>query len=321
MLLVLQGLSAYRFWLHAPARPATPRVSDERILVDALPSKSPSHLLRETLPHLEPPFHLLCAQNSRRLDETVVHRTARRYPTGSFLPAASGVFVSSPELTAAQIASRCPTVLLAKAVCMLLGTTALAADERYGNLRREPLTNRQMMGAYLAASPGLPGGAALGRILPHMAERVASPAEADLTLALCLPVRLGGRHLPLPAVNHRIDLSPRAQAIAGQRFAVVDLCWRERGLALEYDADLTHLNPEQHARDASRRAALEADGYRVLTVTTEHLYGPRSLEPIADEVRRHLGIRRRPEPPGFRARQASLRRLPRGFDLPATLFD
>lgn len=321
MLLVLHGLSAYRFWLRSLARPAPGRLSDERVLAAASPTLDALAYLSDTLPCLEPPLHLLCAGNSRHVKRVaVVHHSARRYATGSFLPIANGIYVASPELTAAQIAPKCPRPLLAKAVSMLLGTTALSDGERYGFLSRNPLTTRHGIAAYLASSPELPGGRALRGILPHVVERVASPAEADLALALCLPCRLGGRHLPLPAANYRIALSPRAQAIAGQRAAIADLCWPDHGLVVEYDADLTHLNAEQHARDASRKAALEADDFRVITVTTEHLYGPRSLSPIADEIGRRLGVRQRSRPQGFHAQQEALRRLPRGFDLPDSLF-
>ncbi len=320
MLLMLHGLSAYRLWLRSTRRPAPSGATDARVLAAASPTRASVAYLREAMPWLGPTPHLLCAQNSRRGDGAAAHRSSYRYPPGSFLPVGSGVYAASPELTAVQLALRCPSPLLEKALCMLLGTWAPAPDGLYGTLSRPPLTDAPALGAYLAACPGLPGASALARALPRAIERVASPAEADLALALCLPPRLGGQSLPKPVANHRIDLSPRGRALARQRVAYVDLCWPDRGLVLEYDADLTHLNPEQHARDASRRAALESDGYKVITVTTEHLYGPRSLDPIADEAARVLGIRRRARPAGFRERQRALQGLPRGYDLPDDLF-
>ena len=315
MLLVLHGLSAYRLWLRSTRRPAPSGATDARVLAAASPTRASVAYLREAMPWLGPTPHLLCAQNSRRVDGTAAHRSSYRYPPGSFLPVGGGVYAASPELTAVQLALRCPSPLLEKALCMLLGTWAPAPDGLYGTLSRPPLTDAPALGAYLAACPGLPGASALARALPRAIERVASPAEADLALALCLPPRLGGQSLPKPVANHRIDLSPRGRALARQRVAYVDLCWPDRGLVLEYDADLTHLNPEQHARDASRRAALAHDGYHVMTITREHLYGPRTLDPVAQTVARLDGARLRPRSPRWPERHAALRRLPRGYDL------
>lgn len=315
MLLVLHGLSAYRLWFRSTRRPAPSGATDARVLAAASPTRTSVAYLREAMPWLGPTPHLLCAQNSRRVDGAAAHRSSYRYPPGSFLPVGSGVYAASPELTAVQLALRCPSPLLEKALCMLLGTWAPAPDGLYGTLSRPPLTDAPALGAYLAACPGLPGASALARALPRAIERVASPAEADLALALCLPPRLGGQSLPKPVANHRIDLSPRGRALARQRVAYVDLCWPDRGLVLEYDADLTHLNPEQHARDASRRAALAHDGYHVMTITREHLYGPRTLDPVAQTVARLDGARLRPRSPRWPERHAALRRLPRGYDL------
>ncbi len=320
MRLVLHGLSAYRFWIHAPYGLRAGTLSDERVLDDSAPPARVIAYLRQALPDVAGPIHLLCSRASRRpLPDVVIHRSARRYPAGSFLQARDGIYVPRPELTAAQIAGHCPDALLARAVCILLGTSARRPDERYGSLGRPALATCASIAAYLDECPGLPGAERLSRLLPYLVEGVASPAEADLTLALCLPGRLGGYRLTRPVANHPTPLSPQARAIAGQSTAVADLSWPACGLIVEYDSDLTHLTPEQHARDASRRAALEHDGHKVITVTREHLYGPRSLEPIAQEIARCNGRRLRPRVASWPERQAALRQLPRGYDLPDEL--
>lgn len=317
MRLVLHGLSAYRFWIRAAQEAPAGPLSDERVLADAMPSARSLAYLRQALPDVTPPLHLLCSRGSRHLgDDVIVHRSSIRHPPGSFLLAESGIYVPRPELTAAQLAAAYPDALLARALCLLFGTSALAPSEPYGSLPRPALASRRSTASYLAENPGLPGARRVSRLLPHLIEGTASPAEADLALTLCLPCRLGGHGLARPAANHPIALSRRARAIAGQATAKADLCWPEHGLVVEYDSDLTHLNPEQHARDASRRAALEHDGYKVITVTREHLYGPRSLEPIAREIARRSGTRLRPRARGWPERRVALRRLPRGYDLP-----
>ena len=316
MRLVLYGPSACRFWIHAVRAPRPGPLSDERVLADAAPTTRAMAYLRQALPFLTAPVHLLTARDSRRLGaDAIVHRSSRAYPDGSFLQAGNGIYVPCPALTAAQAAGGVDDLLLARALCLLLGTGAVAPDERYGHRRRDAPANRESLASYLAACPGVPGGNRVGRLLPHLVEGVASPAEADLALALCLPYHLGGYHLRHPVANHPIALSPQGRAIAGQPVAVVDLCWPEHGLIVEYDSDLTHLNPEQHARDASRRAALAHDGYHVMTITREHLYGPRTLDPVAQTVARLDGARLRPRSPRWPERHAALRRLPRGYDL------
>ncbi len=317
MRLVLYGLSAYRFWIRAVERPCAGALSDERVLEDAAPPARAIAYLRDELPEVAPPLHLLCARDSRRPEPgVVVHRSCRRYPRGSFLKVRSGIYAPCPELTAAQIAGSYRGPLLARAVSLLMGASALAPGERYDRLPRPVLATRRSMAAYLAKEPGLPGAAAVSELLPYLVEGTASPAEADLALALCLPSRLGGWRLERPLANHRVALSPTARRIAGQDAVKVDLFWPERGLVVEYDSDLTHLTPEQHARDASRRAGLEHDGRKVMTVTREHLYGPRSVDPVAAEVSARAGTRLRPRARGWRERQRALRRLPRGYDLP-----
>lgn len=316
MRLVLYGPSAYRFWIHAVRMPRPGPLSDERVLANATPTTRTLGYLRQALPFLAAPIHLLTDRDSRHLGaDIIVHRSSRTYPDGSFLQVSSGIYVPCPALTAAQVAGSVSDPLLARVLCLLLGTGALAPDERYGHRRRDAPANRESLASYLVACPGVPGGNRVRRLLPHLIEGVASPAEADLALALCLPYHLGGYHLKHPIANHPIVLSPRGRAIAGQPVAVVDLCWPEHGLVVEYDSDLTHLNPEQHARDASRRAALEHDGCRVMTITREHLYGPRSLDPVAQAVARLDGTRLRPRSPRWPERHAALRRLPRGYDL------
>ena len=324
MRLVLYGLSAYRYWMRAPDRPPARLVSDRRVLQGAAPTLKSLAYLEATLPDLAPPFHVCCINNSRRCTEdTFAHRTGQPYPDESFLPVADGLYASSPELTAAQLSVKCHGPLLAKALCMLLGSYVKAPTTRYGMSTRRPLTTRAAMAATFRAIPRLPGASEVKSLLPYVAEGLASPAEADLYLALCLPCRRGGLGLPQALANRRIPLSSAAQRLAGQSFVRADLLWPMARLVVEYDSDLTHLTSQQHALDAARRAALEADGFRVITVTAEHLYGPRGLGAVAELIAKLTGHRL--SSGAYHARvtdghPAALDCLPRGYDLPSSLF-
>lgn len=157
MRLVLYGPSAYRFWIHAVRAPRPGPLSDERVLADAAPTTRAMAYLRQALPFLTAPVHLLTARDSRRLGaDVIVHRSSRAYPDGSFLQAGSGIYVPCPALTAAQVAGGVDDLLLARALCLLLGTGAVAP------------ANRESLASYLAACPGVPGGNRVGRLLPHL---------------------------------------------------------------------------------------------------------------------------------------------------------
>ena len=100
----------------------------------------------------------------------------------------------------------------------------------------------------------LPRGGKLGKILNLSAAPTASHAE-DVVLDLVL--KSGLEH---PEVN-------APDRVAG-RLTIPDLRWPEQRLIVEVDSREWHSDPLAQRDDADRQAALEAQGWRVLRVTT-----------------------------------------------------
>lgn len=318
MVTILYGITAYRLWLGAQWRSDTPKHTPR--LADARPSQRAIADLGATLP-LRPPYHLLAAGSTRHAtDELVLHVTSRKPRRGDLLPVRPGIYAIAPEPCILQLARRCSGPLLAKAIMALCGTGLIDPRRPEAIARREPLTTCAAIRSYARRHSRSAGSKATLAAIPLAADRIRSPAEADLFLRLTLPHRHGGAHLPVPIPNDRIALNARGRHLAGRADLEVDLHWPGQRLVVEYDSRLTHLTPEQHARDIARRAALEASGYRVVTVTASHLYGAQGMEGLERELARALGRRIQPRAARYAQRRAELRQLPRGFDLPDSLF-
>lgn len=82
-----------------------------------------------------------------------------------------------------------------------------------------------------------------------------------------LPYRYGGFQLSDLAVNRRLRPSHKDQQIARRTTLVPDILFADARLAIEYDSTAEHTSSSQLTRDAQKRLALEADGYKVVTVT------------------------------------------------------
>ncbi len=107
-------------------------------------------------------------------------------------------------------------------------------------------------------------------------------------------------------MNYRVDLGARGRSIARKRYHVVDVCWPEKKLAVEYDSDAAHLSPDQLTSDAIKRSSLEAEGYKVIVVTSRQLDDPDEMLKIARQIARRLGVRVRPQVKGFEDLQKRL---------------
>jgi hypothetical protein len=75
----------------------------------------------------------------------------------------------------------------------------------------------------------------------------------------------------------------------GDDFITPDLLWDDAHLAIEYDSDAFHTASRRIANDARRRDVLTELGYRVITVTTEHMRSAPEIERVATLVAKHLG--------------------------------
>lgn len=126
-----------------------------------------------------------------------------------------------------------------------------------------PLPRGDAIEAFIHANPGIKGVKEARRALPWVTEGAASPPEAFLAMVFGLPHRYGGFQLPDLAVNRRLRPSRKAQQIARRATLVPDILFADARLAIEYDSTAEHASSSQLTRDAQKRLALEADGYKV----------------------------------------------------------
>lgn len=126
------------------------------------------------------------------------------------------------------------------------------------------LCTRDGLGALVATHPGERGTRRLATALALLNPRSESPQESRLrAILLC-----GG--LPEPQVNLEI------RDAHGRFLARGDLVYVTERLIIEYQGDY-HRDRAQWRRDMTRRASLEAAGWRVLELNADDLLSPTTL--------------------------------------------
>lgn len=106
------------------------------------------------------------------------------------------------------------------------------------------------------------GSATVRAALPHMRENVWSPMETRTRLLLL------ARGFPEPEPN-----CPVIDPVTGQRF-VIDLAYRDRRIAIEYDGEVHRLDARRWRRDLHKNEVLHALGWIVLRISIADLRAP-----------------------------------------------
>ena len=83
----------------------------------------------------------------------------------------------------------------------------------------------------------------------------------------------------------------RAAKLFGRESCHGDIVWPKRKVVLEYDSNLTHLSPEQHAYDKRRQTAYGLSGYNLISATAEDIRDLNTLDAFFKIVRKALGQR------------------------------
>ena len=122
-----------------------------------------------------------------------------------------------------------------------------------------------------------------------------SPMESNLATLALLPWRYGGYNLKAPKLNLDVNLSETGAEHLGRETICCDMVWIEEKVVLEYDSNLAHLSPDQHAKDKKRITALSLSGYQVISVTANEVRSFRAVEELFLRVRRALGMKTNPE--------------------------
>lgn len=303
----LSGLSAVTWWLTNTACPGDLRPFDGSILAESTPHAPSLAFLESAFPLLPKPVHLLSNhQRHNRSNRWKCHTTSYSFPRGSFLQIGSGLYIASPELSFIQSCCSLSTHQALKVGSALCGVFCLDDSAQPGLRHRLPLTSAAKIAAAAEHLRGLPGANRARALSRHLVECAASPPEAFLALVLQCPSRLGGYGLPHAQLNTRLTPSPRARKLSRRSTLVPDLLWESQKLVIEFDSDAFHLTSSQIERDASKRLALNADGYRVITVTSRQLDSCVKMRDIAYESALFLKTKFRQRSNRFDAQNAAL---------------
>lgn len=282
----LVDISAYEIWFGPASGIRVPRPLERvaefqgaRALQGDLPLEQLSRL------RLSWPIHIAVPEHNRlHSSQSVIAHAWDDPPAGSFVRVSSDVYVESPIALAVRLAPRLKPGALAMLMGQLMGSYQLTCD---GFVSRRPLASPDEVRGYLDRAPGVRGVKAVRDMLRYIPCDLASPAEARAAAMLSLPVKWGGKGLPMPEANGEVEVQgPRGPAV---RYG--DLLWRKWSLIVEYDSDAFHTGADRLNADAARRTQLQAAGYAVISLTRAQLDDPAAFDLVVEAIRRAMGKR------------------------------
>lgn len=322
--------SALEYWGFADSPESTglPRVCAPGLPDAVADARSVERLRRSShaLRLLSEPLHVLVPRDAARLQSnSVASHVAQFVPPGAFCQIEPEIYMSSPEYAFLCMAGRLSPARLAEVGFELCGSYARDASER-GFHDRRPLTNVATIGAFLDGVSGVRHVKAARRMLRYVADGSASPRETATAILLCFPGNLGGYAFELPVLNQPMHIPDGVTRSGNARTRVVacDLLWPRHRVAVEYDSAAHHSGIGDIDRDSKRRAALEAAGIRVITITRKQLASVDETHKVAQALARHMGRELRLNARDFAQKRLELRHevlAPRNGNFPAYLPD
>ena len=225
---------------------------------------------------------------------------------GAFCRIAKNAFVTSPEMTFVQMATRISFLDLIKLGMELCGTYAPCPfADRFDE--RPAVTTKARLESFCKRAQGARGSATALRALRWVVDNSNSPAETALVLYLCLSVRLGGYGFEYPDMNPVTPLGKRASNMLGHPTMRCDLHWVEKSVVVEYDSDQEHLSSQSASRDAARRNVLGYKDATTITVRKPMIVDPKAFNDVVRQIARALGRRLRPRDMEFTTARRNLR--------------
>lgn len=248
---------------------------------------------REMLPFLPPeePLHLIMPERScvRVIPGAQCHIWNGPIK-GSYRTIGNGLHLSTPEACWRQMAGVHDVVGAVLLGYRLCATYIPLLPFGVPWVMRQPLTTPERLEAFLARTDRGRGCATAREALHFIASSSASPRETAIALLLSLPRRLGGYGLPVPILNARIPLGQRGQSLANKDYFVADLFWPEQKVCVEYDSDMFHSSQQRAVMDSTKRNALSAMGYTVVTLTNAQVKDAGQFDKAARSLAIHLRI-------------------------------
>lgn len=201
-----------------------------------------------------------------------------------------GLYVTSPELTLAQLSLTLSPLQRAAYAMELMGAYSLDPDGHLSAV--QPITTQAQLRHFYSQLrwPLVKGH--MRRAVELAREGSRSPAETELYLLLCAPPRQGGYGLTKPELNIPFSLPTQWDALLNTPYILPDLCWPCKKLAMEYDSKRYHSLEQERDRDDDRRCALEELGFTVISLRTKRFMDPHRFdELVRHRVAPRLGVK------------------------------
>lgn len=226
----------------------------------------------------------------RRSGDVAFHRMTSLGERNSFVALGGDVFVATPALMFVQMAPVLERAHLLELAYELCGTYALSSLDMRGFCSCEPLLTPAYLRKVFDAAPGHYGSRSARRAASLVLPNAASPRESAVAMLLSTPRTFGGYGLPAPELNHEIALDEKMRKQLHRMSLRTDLYWKSCRLALEYESHMFHSGKEAYERDSRRRNDLKFLGVDVMTLTNAEISSRQSMDKVALNVRRSLGL-------------------------------
>lgn len=285
---------ALDYWLKL-ANSCPDRISYEGIRSSPFFGKCNNELfLREArLYRLDPPLNILFPHAGNRIKTQALlpHVIPNGIPPSSFVQLSDYLYVICPELAFLLAAPDSSLVNLIRIGCDLCAIYRSDSFSNYAQVDRTPVTNQKNLSEYLANASNISGIKKARQAARYVLDNSNSPMESIIASVLNTPFFLGGGGMNDLHLNKIVRLSERGASSLGRSTCKVDIAYSSEKKAIEYDSNLVHLTPEQHAYDKKRVNALLLSGYEVFTITYDHLCSYDKIDELILDLRSFLGMR------------------------------
>ncbi len=239
-----------------------------------------------------------------------LHRGAHAFRWPLFIQADRGIYLASPELAFVQATIRCSDISTLMLAMEAAGSYSTSRTSFCPCPQTGPVLSARRLETFISKRLRIKGASVLRNrnIVRFLAEGSASVQESKLALMLGLPLWLGGRGLGIPVMNRRIDADGTASGIAARGHFRADLCWPEFNIDVEYSSRKHHNDPKSRVRDIERDHALRHLGWTAIHVSEVDISSPATLDSIAKDMRRMMGLRVGRYPADYEEKRRALER-------------
>lgn len=233
-----------------------------------------------------------------------VHASELSLPAGAIIKV-DDENVASPELVFLQFAS-----ILDIHRLILLGMQLCSHPPGESNAA---IINKRRLKKFIENAKGHSGRRKARKALKYIEDGSASIMESLAYMILALPIALGGYGLKGVALNYEIKLSPNGVNRLRQQRCIIDLYYRSKKIAVEYESYAFHSSPYEQGRSMIRASALERQGIVVMPFSTIQFYDRESCKDFALNLASRLGKRIQIRTESFDEMHEHIRKLfPRG---------